>query len=232
MFYRDGTVRLTAQGRAMAGRGPAVGGQRHSMPCQVANPDALIRRRQTPDSDVASDLTSKTWGSCCECRDFRAAILDKPVAGWHQNTNRFPKLVRASMKQFFLKVFTWWNGQTFGTQLWTSRFGELVGTDEQGNRYYRTKGGKIDPALHFERRWVVYNGLAEASRIPSGWHGWIHHTTDTPPTAETYKTREWQKPHQPNLTGTPLAYRPSGSTLASGRRPKATGDYQAWTPGN
>ena len=49
------------------------------------------------------------------------------------------------MKQFFLKLFTWWNGQTFGTQLWTWRFGELVGKDEEGNRYYRTKGGKIDP---------------------------------------------------------------------------------------
>jgi NADH:ubiquinone oxidoreductase subunit len=44
------------------------------------------------------------------------------------------------MKQFLLKMFTWWNGQTFGTQLWTWRFGELVGEDEQGNRYYRTRG--------------------------------------------------------------------------------------------
>ena len=70
------------------------------------------------------------------------------------------------MKQFLLKVFTWWNGQTFGTQLWTWRFGELVGTDDEGNRYYRTRGGKIDPTLHFERRWVIYNGIAEASRIP------------------------------------------------------------------
>ena len=67
------------------------------------------------------------------------------------------------MKQFLLKIFTWWNGQTFGTQLWTWRFGELVGQDEQGNRYYRTKGGKIDPTLGFERRWVVYNGYAEAT---------------------------------------------------------------------
>ena len=33
------------------------------------------------------------------------------------------------MKQFLLKFFTWWNGQTFGTQLWTSRYGELVGED-------------------------------------------------------------------------------------------------------
>ena len=136
------------------------------------------------------------------------------------------------MKQFFLKIFTWWNGQTFGTQLWTWRFGELVGEDEQGNRYYRTKGRKIDPTLGFERRWVIYNGLAEASRVPPSWHGWLHHTVDEPPTDSPYTPREWEKPHLPNMTGTAAAYRPSGSTLASGRRPKATGDYQAWTPGS
>ena len=72
------------------------------------------------------------------------------------------------MKQFLLKFFTWWNGQTFGTQFWTSRYGELVGEDEQGNRYYRTKGGAIDPTLHFERRWVIYNGYAEATKISAG----------------------------------------------------------------
>jgi NADH:ubiquinone oxidoreductase subunit len=136
------------------------------------------------------------------------------------------------MKQFLLKFFTWWNGQTFGTQLWTWRFGEQVGEDEQGNRYYRTRGGKIDPTLGFERRWVIYNGLAEASRVPPSWHGWLHHVVDLPPTELKYTPREWEKPHVPNMTGTPAAYRPSGSTLASGRRPKATGDYQPWTPGN
>jgi NADH:ubiquinone oxidoreductase subunit len=135
------------------------------------------------------------------------------------------------MKLFLLKIFTWWNGQTFGTQLWTWRFGELVGEDEQGNRYFRTKGGKIDPSLGFERRWVIYNGYAEASRVPPSWHGWLHHTVDVPPTAEAYTPREWEKPHVPNLTGTPGAYRPPGSTLASGRRPAATGDYEPWTPG-
>ncbi len=135
------------------------------------------------------------------------------------------------MKLFFLKLFTWWNGQTFGTQLWTWRFGELVGKDEQGNLYYRTKGGVIDPSLGFQRRWVVYNGYAEATRVPPSWHGWLHHTVDVAPTEESYTPREWEKPHVPNMTGTPAAYRPSGSTLASGRRPAATGDYQPWTPG-
>ena len=135
------------------------------------------------------------------------------------------------MKLFFLKLFTWWNGQTFGTQLWTWRFGELVGKDEQGNLYYRTKGGEIDPSLGFQRRWVIYNGYAEATRVPPSWHGWLHHTVDVAPTEESYTPREWEKPHVPNMTGTPAAYRPSGSTLASGRRPAATGDYQPWTPG-
>src|SRR6266849_6157174 len=73
--------------------------------------------------------------------------------------------------------------------------------------------------------------LAEDPRVPPSWHGWLHHTVDVPPTQENYSPREWQKPHRPNLTGTPNAYRPSGSTLKSGRRPPATGDYKAWKPG-
>ena len=62
---------------------------------------------------------------------------------------------------------------------------------------------------------------------------WTGCTTlvDVPPTGERYQPRPWQKPHRPNLTGTPGAHRPTGSTLAQGRRPKATGDYKAWNPG-
>jgi NADH:ubiquinone oxidoreductase subunit len=145
--------------------------------------------------------------------------------------SRKPGWQNAPMKTFLLRFFTWWNGQTFGTQLWTWCYGELVGHDEFGNRYYRTRGGKIDPTLLMERRWVIYNGVAEPSMVPPSWHGWLHHTIDTPPTEENYKARPWQKPHRPNLTGTPSAHRPTGSTLAQGRRPKATGDYKAWTPG-
>jgi len=135
------------------------------------------------------------------------------------------------MKTFLVRFFTWWNGQTFGTQVWTWLYGEFVGKDEFGNRYYRTRGGKIDRNLGFERRWVIYNGLAEASIIPPTWHGWLHHTVDVPPTQDQVVPRPWWKPHRPNLTGTPGAHRPTGSTLAQGRRPKATGDYKAWTPG-
>ncbi|MDI6836175.1 MAG: NADH-ubiquinone oxidoreductase subunit NDUFA12 family protein, partial [Rhizobiaceae bacterium] len=61
---------------------------------------------------------------------------------------------------------------------------------------------------------------------------WMHHRTDVPPTKEDYRAREWQKPHRPNYTGSSLAYRPQGSIAVPGERPRVTGDYDAWTPGN
>ena len=134
------------------------------------------------------------------------------------------------MKTFLLRFFRWCNGQTFGTQFWTWLYGEFVGDDEFGNCYFRARGGKIDPIVGFERRWVIYNGVAEASSVPPSWHGWLHHTVDIPPTQEKVAPMPWWKPHRPNLTGTPRAHRPTGSILAQGRRPKATGDYKAWSP--
>ena len=136
-----------------------------------------------------------------------------------------------TLKQFFTEVFTWWNGQTLGTRFHTWRNGEFVGTDEFGNTYYRTKGRTIDPALGTERRWVVYNGDTDASRVPPGWRGWLCHTYPLAPSEETYTPREWEKPYVPNMTGTAQAYRPRGSALSTGERPAATGDYVAWTPG-
>ncbi|WP_237154028.1 NADH:ubiquinone oxidoreductase subunit NDUFA12 [Oryzibacter oryziterrae] len=127
------------------------------------------------------------------------------------------------MKKLLLELFTWWNGQTIGTRFYTWRKGIRVGEDEAGNVYYKDSTGK--------RRWVIYNGEAEASRIPPGWHGWMHHRVDTPPVDEAYQPRAWQKPHQPNQTGTAAAYRPQGSMASGSSRPSVTGDYDAWTPG-
>ena len=135
------------------------------------------------------------------------------------------------MLKWLTQFFTWWNGQTLNTRFHTWRNGEFVGHDEFGNSYYRTKGGKLDPALGYERRWVIFAGVSEASQSPPGWFGWLHHTSDIPPTEEAYTPRDWQLPHIQNRTGTPLAYRPSGSTLREGARPAATGDYKAWQPG-
>jgi NADH:ubiquinone oxidoreductase subunit len=136
-----------------------------------------------------------------------------------------------SLMSILTDIFTWWNGSTIGTRYALSKGGEFVGQDEAGNRYYRLPNDpEKNAAFGTERRWVVYAGYAEASAIPSGWHGWIHHTVNAPPANENYAAREWEKPHRENRTGTPDAYRPRGSTLSTRQRPAATGDYQAWSP--
>ncbi len=121
---------------------------------------------------------------------------------------------------------------SLGTKIFTWLHGELVGTDSQGNTYYRDKRGALarKDSLRRERRWVVYAGDVEASRVPPEWHAWLHHTTSEAPPEGGPPRRPWMKEHQPNLTGTELAYRPPGHTLEGGRRAKATGDYEAWTP--
>lgn len=128
----------------------------------------------------------------------------------------------------FVEIFAWWTGSTLGQAFTLWRTGAaLVGEDECGNRYYRAKNWPP----HGERRYVVYKGDWDASQVPPGWRGWLTHTFDLPPSEQPPKTRAWQKPWKANLTGSAGAYRPPGSTLANGRRPEATGDYDAWSPG-
>lgn len=119
---------------------------------------------------------------------------------------------------------------SIGIRLLTWLRGTHVGTDEYGNRYYRdaTRGGPRNNGR--ERRWVLYEGDAEGSKVPPVWHAWLHHMTDEVPDARSLARRPWQKSHQPNLTGTPDAYRPPGSPLAGGKRAPATGDYEPWSP--
>ncbi len=118
-----------------------------------------------------------------------------------------------------LRSVTWWNGQTLGTQFHTWRKGQKVGEDNQGNIYYQSANG---------RRWVIFNGEAEASRVDAEWHGWLHHTWDEPPTKAPLPRKTWEKPHQENLTGTPAAYAPPGSIRNP--QPVERTDYEAWVP--
>lgn len=119
------------------------------------------------------------------------------------------------------KIFTWWDGATIGTALYSARKGTKAGEDHQGNVYYEGKDG---------RRWVIYNGSNDASRVPAEWHGWLHRSIDGTPESGLPPPRIWEKDYTPNLTGTPQAYRPSGALEAGGRRQMSTGDYEAWTP--
>jgi NADH:ubiquinone oxidoreductase subunit len=130
------------------------------------------------------------------------------------------------------KIFTWWNGATIGTLIENGLRGEQVGTDAQGNRYYRLKrrtpadgpfGGR-------ERRWVIYDGANDASRVPPEWHGWLHGTFDGVPESYLPPPRIFEVDYTPNATGSAAAYRPQGALERGGKRARATGDYEAWSP--
>ncbi|ETX14219.1 NADH dehydrogenase [Roseivivax halodurans JCM 10272] len=125
-----------------------------------------------------------------------------------------------SFLKTLLQAVTWWNGSTLNTAIYTRRNGQKVGEDAQGNIFYQTKDGK--------RRWVIFNGEAEASRVDPDWHGWLHHTWKEPPTERPLTHRKWEKPHLENLTGTALAYAPAGSIRQE--RPVERSDYEAWSP--
>ncbi len=121
---------------------------------------------------------------------------------------------------FIKRLFVWWDGQTLNTQFFTWRNGVRVGEDAEGNVFFRDATDT--------RRWVIYSGEAEASRIAPEWHGWLHRTWDAPPTEQPPRRKPWEKPHEPNLTGTPAARVPSGSIRRSGAAVRR--DYEAWTP--
>lgn len=114
-----------------------------------------------------------------------------------------------------------------GTWLFTLFKGRRVGKDAAGNGYYQESRARPG---HRRRRWVVYAGPVEASRVPPEWHAWLHYTTDEPLVERA--RRIWEKPHLANATGTPASYRPAGHDYRGGQRARATGDYEAWTPGN
>jgi len=117
---------------------------------------------------------------------------------------------------------------TLGTKIFTWLYGRKVGSDAYGNRYFTERRPAPNRS---SKRWMLFAGQPEASKVPPEWHGWLHHVVNTPPEFSPQQPKPaWIKAHQPNLTGTKLAWRPLGHVLRGGRRPKAIGDYQAWLP--
>lgn len=114
---------------------------------------------------------------------------------------------------------------TLGTKLFTMMYGRFVGRDEFGNRYFQSKRTRKGER---QKRWVLYNGFAEPSKIPPAWHGWMHHTLDAP--LSNARKYSWQREHVPNLTGTTGRYLPAGHITKGGARAQATADYEPWSP--
>lgn len=122
--------------------------------------------------------------------------------------------------RFILSLLTWYHGETIGTRLFTWRKGVKVGEDAQGNMFYHNRDDS--------RRWVIFNGEPEGSRVSPEWHGWLHRTFDNCPAEAPLAHKTWEKPHQDNMTGTERAYAPAGSLRNA--KPAERRDYEAWQP--
>jgi NADH:ubiquinone oxidoreductase subunit len=120
---------------------------------------------------------------------------------------------------------TWWDGASLTHRIGIRR-NRRVGSDAAGNLYFE---GKRD-VYGRPRRYVLYKGANDASRVPPEWHAWLHHQIDDVPDKALPPVKPWIKAAKANPTGTPAAYRPAGSLEAGGRRAAATGDYEAWSP--
>ena len=117
------------------------------------------------------------------------------------------------MLTFIKEIFTWWNRQTLGTRIQTMIYGKLVGRDSAGNKYYENKNGK---------RWIIYNGDIEASKISDEWYSWIHSIKNKIEENHDLKKYNWQIKHSSNLTGTEKAYNPQKNQDASKKK------YKTW----
>jgi len=117
------------------------------------------------------------------------------------------------MLTFFKKIFIWWNQETIGTKIETIIFGKFVGKDSLGNKYYKNKSGK---------RWVIYKGEIDATKIPIEWYSWIHFTKNKIENSHDLKKYDWQKPHQSNQTGSNNSYHPKKNNNETKKK------YKSW----
>ena len=116
---------------------------------------------------------------------------------------------------------------SIGTLLYTWMFGKFVGEDEKGNKYYSSSNNYFDKKV---KRWVIFKGEVEASKIPSHWHAWLHKIVDKPPLKYKHKY-DWQKNNKPNMTGTKEAYLPNSHPLSTSYENNSNNkDYDSWAP--
>ena len=117
------------------------------------------------------------------------------------------------------EIFTWWNGQTLGTRLWTYFTGIPAGVDSQGNKYFHNKKDT--------KRWVIYADEVESTYVNPEWNNWLRFTSKVKTSED--KKYKWQKNHLSNQTGTENAYDPENNN-ADANSKKSNDDYIKWSP--
>jgi len=107
----------------------------------------------------------------------------------------------------------------FFTKFQITFFCKNIGIDSFGNKYYEQNN------VSKKKRFVIYNGIEEASKIPAQWHRWLHYSSDEIPSEFENVQNVWQKSHLPNLTGTKFLYSPKKYKGYYGKK-----HYQTWSP--
>ena len=127
------------------------------------------------------------------------------------------------LKRSLKFLFTWWNGTTVGTKLYTYFNGIKVGEDYFGNFYYESKDKK--------NRWCIYSNESEASKISPEWNSWLRFISVARP-KDNDTTHEWQKLFNGNLTGLDGVYKPRTviNSVSKEDLDSYQSDYKAWKP--
>jgi NADH:ubiquinone oxidoreductase subunit len=102
-----------------------------------------------------------------------------------------------------------------GLLLYTKLFGRYIDTDAFGNAYYQTKNSKKI------KRWVIYNGIYDSSKIPADWQAWLSFLWTLPPKRHG---NNWV----PNTTGTKFAQ--NQITSIENIPQSALNYYDSWSP--
>ena len=116
---------------------------------------------------------------------------------------------------------------SLGTTLYTWFYGNFVGKDSNENKYYCNSKNAEDLD---SKRWVIFKGTIEATKIPPHWHSWLHKSIDVPPINYSHQY-DWQKDHEQNMTGTDQAYYPDSHPLSKSFKADAIKEeYESWKP--
>ena len=118
------------------------------------------------------------------------------------------------MRNILLNIYTFFKG-------------DFVGKDQDGNKFHKSN---ISYGVKKEKRWVIYKGDNDPTKIDPNWHAWLHHTTNDIPSKKTRKKFNWQKKITPNYTGTSKAYLQPGHMLNKEKKNKIIKNYESWKP--
>ena len=98
----------------------------------------------------------------------------------------------------------------FLVKIYLNFFGEKVGEDEYGNQFFELKQKDY---LGRKKRYCLYHGSVEASKISPEWHPFMHYQIDAKDVCQTFKQYKWQKSYVPDVTLSEVKYLPKNHQL-------------------